>query len=85
MATIDISFTVESNAKAAAFRDDFCAHHSYQETINGEPNPESKAAFFKRKIGEYIKECVKAHRVNTAADSARQTAIASAESGVVLT
>ncbi len=59
--------------------DAFAALYNYRETITdpetGEqiPNPLSKADFARRKVEDYVKEIVKAYRVNRAAEIARST------------
>lgn len=48
-----INFTNDSmNARS---RNAFASAYGYQDTIDGLPNPESKAQFRARKIKEYIK------------------------------
>ena len=83
MATLQVSFTTADD-KVDGIKDDFCAQYGYKATIDGQPNPETKNQFIKRKIGEFIKESVKAYRTYAAAESARTTAISNAETGVVL-
>lgn len=41
-------------------RDAFATAYNYQTTIDGSPNPETKAQHRARKIKEYIKEITKA-------------------------
>ena len=52
--TETINFTNDSmNARS---RNAFATAYGYQNTIDGLPNPESKAQFRARKIKEYIKD-----------------------------
>jgi hypothetical protein len=50
--------------------DGFAAAYGYQPTINGSPNPETKAEFSRRMVREYIKGVVKGQEV----EAARKTA-----------
>lgn len=91
MATLSISFTIADGA-AAGIKDDFAASLGWKSTIPDPnnpgqtiSNPETQNAFIKRKIGEYIKENVKSYRVSQDVETARTTAITTAESEVVLT
>ena len=52
--TVTINFA--NDAMNARIRNAFASAYGYQDTINGSPNPESKARFRARKIKEYIKE-----------------------------
>jgi hypothetical protein len=38
----------------------------YQDTINGEPNPQTKGEFVRQKIGQWVKGEVRAHELGTA-------------------
>ncbi len=69
--TVTINFA--NDALNAEMKDAFAAQYSYQATIPdpNDPtktiaNPESKAQFRDRKIKEYCKEIIKAHRTQTA-------------------
>lgn len=75
---MQISVTIDENDKNRVI-DAFCAQYGYQETINGKPNPQTKAAFAKAKVLEYIKEIVKGHEAGAAAKAAIETAVASAD------
>lgn len=46
-------FTIP-NGKALKLLDYFASHHNYQDTIDGQPNPETKAQFMQRKMDEHI-------------------------------
>jgi hypothetical protein len=85
MALIDTSFEV--GTKKTEIVDDFCAYHGRPLTIKDAQgqditNPETKPAFMKRKIADFIKESVKAYRVNKKGDEARQTEISSVDSTI---
>jgi len=69
------------NSMAVEVRDAFCQQYNYQETV-GEPpvpNPESKTDFAMRHIKTYIREIHKAYKANTAANTARDAAIAASD------
>lgn len=55
--TVTINFA--NDAMNARIRNAFATAYGYQNTINGQPNPETKAQFRDRKIKEYIKDVVK--------------------------
>ena len=91
MATLNISFTVP-DAEAVRIRQDFAEYHGWRSTIPDpdDPektiaNPENQVAFVKRKIGDFIKESVKAQRANAASEAARAAAVTAVNTGVVLT
>ena len=80
----------KDNAAKNKVEDQFALAYGYQETIpnplfgqNGQPatipNPQSKAAFFNRKLTEYIKDIVKSSRVQAAATAAAASASATAD------
>lgn len=90
MAQINLSFTIP-DAKAQLVRDAFAAYHGWTATIDDPanpgtqiPNPEAQGQFIKRRIGEYIKDCVRAHRANQDADAARVASIADTD-GIAVT
>lgn len=56
----DVVFTL-SAAHLTRLIDAVCAVEQYQATINGAPNPETRAQFTKRKIGEHIKSLVQVY------------------------
>ena len=73
MATITIDL---GDDHAARIRRSFCEYHGYRETLgDGTPNPETRPAFMKRKLSEYVRACVTAHEADAAALAARQQAI----------
>lgn len=55
--TVTINFA--NDAMNARIRNAFATAYGYQGTINGQPNPETKAQFRDRKIKECIKEVVR--------------------------
>lgn len=62
--TETINFTNDSmNARS---RDAFATAYGWQATINGQPNPETKAQHRARRIKEHIKEITKAEERRTA-------------------
>lgn len=64
----------------------FCTHYGYLATLdNGDPNPETKLQFAKRKLIEYIKAGVEVTEVQAARNSAATTAKASIDLDIVLT
>jgi hypothetical protein len=74
-----ILITIEGTAThGALIRDALCSMYGYQETIDGVANPETKTAFSKRMIRDFIKENIIAYRVKEA-EAARIEKIASAE------
>jgi len=75
MATLNLSVTVP-DAQATAILADFCAYNGYQETINGAPNPQTKAQFAKAVVIKFVRESIKAQRAAAAALAASQTVIA---------
>lgn len=60
-----VSITLSASATAEV-NDAFAALYGYRATIDGQPNPESKAQFTKRKIIEFIKERVITYRKQVA-------------------
>lgn len=51
----------------------------YQPTIDGQPNPETRAQFCKRQVAVFVKNCVRSYEANIAAEAARLAAIADAD------
>ncbi len=68
MATLSITIPDD---KLGRVRAAFGVAYGYQDTINGSPNPESLAQFTRRRVIEYIKDVVRAHEAQSAADAAR--------------
>ncbi len=55
--TVTINFT--NDGMNARIRNAFASAYGYQNTIDGQPNPETKGQFRDRKIKEYIKDIVR--------------------------
>jgi len=77
MAQITISFN-----GTATDLNDFCDQYKYQAEIPDPedsdktiPNPESKTAFFKRVVQEFVWSSVKSRRATKAADAARDAEV----------
>lgn len=87
MATQVISFTITgTQANLTAALDSFVYQHNYQDTLaNGDPNPESKLDFFKRKVREFAKDSIKAYNIRTSADTAKATAAAAVDANLGFT
>lgn len=66
-------------------RQAFRAAYNYQDTINGQPNPESLNQFVQRKIREYVKEVVKSQEAPAAAETARKAALDAIEAEIPIT
>lgn len=62
----------------------FGSLYEYQATINGQPNPQTLSQFTKAQVASYIKQVVKDYEATVAAETARSAAMASVESGVVV-
>ena len=75
MATLNLSVTVP-DAQATAILNDFCMYNGYQETINGQPNPQTKAQFAKSVVISFVRESIKAQRATAAAQAASAVVIA---------
>lgn len=91
MATLAISFTVP-DAHATQIRNDFCDYHGYKVNIPDPanpgqtiPNPQSRTDFIKQKVGEFIKDSVRAFRANADAETARNAALNTVNTNIVLT
>lgn len=63
----------------------FAKRYNYSPTLeNGDPNPETKAQFCKRKIVELIKQAVREAEVEDASNTAATTAGSSADTDIQL-
>jgi len=62
-----------------------CANHGYQATIDGSPNPETKAQAVKRYVKEWAMAHVEAYEAKEAAEEARLAAIAAAKNDITIT
>lgn len=64
----------------------FCKRFNYSSTLeDGEPNPETKAQFAKRKLIEFIKQSIREVEIQDASNVAATTAGASVDTDIVLT
>jgi hypothetical protein len=64
----------------------YCKYRGYSATLDdGTPNPETKAAFFKRTIIDYIKQSVKASEIQDASQAAAATAGQAADQDIQIT
>ncbi|MCI0550615.1 MAG: hypothetical protein L0287_06650 [Anaerolineae bacterium] len=62
-----------------------CKRYNYSDTLeHGEPNPETKAQFAKRKVVEFIKRAVRDVEIESASKAAGDAAGASADIDIVL-
>ena len=82
MATLNLSVTVP-DAQATAILADFVAYNGYQVTIDGAPNPQTKAAYAKQVVVKFVRESIKAQRAAAAALAASQTVIADVDAIVM--
>lgn len=65
--------------------DGFAKRYNYSPLLeNGDPNPETKAQFAKRKVVEFIKQAVREAEIQDAANTAATSAGASADTEIVL-
>lgn len=72
--------SIDIGSHSTRIQDAFGLYFNYQATLpGGGANPESKGAFTKRMVAEWVKDIVKAVEANAAADAARTTAAASAD------
>ncbi len=58
---------------------------SYQTTIDGSPNPQTKARFVKQMLVSYVMDTVKSVEAQSAVDTARTTALANIDSQITIT
>jgi len=77
MATITINIPVD---KEDAVLDAFAAFYSYQEFIGGSPNPQSKPAFAKEKIIDYMKQVYTSYQITSGSAAVKDEANTNAES-----
>lgn len=84
MATTSIQINID-NTQLTRVINAMATSGAYQDTINGQPNPQTKAQFAKQMLVTYVMNTVKAVEAQTAVDSARTTALANVDSQVVIT
>lgn len=82
MATLSITIP---NEIAVRVNDAIAGMYGYQDTIDGEPNPQTKAQFSKQQVINFLKETVKAYEANLASEAARLAASNTAETEIQLT
>jgi len=82
MSTISITIP---DAVTTRVLNGFAKRFNYSPTLeNGSPNPETKAAFAKRKLIELIKQAVRESEIQDAANAAATTAGASVDNEITL-
>lgn len=59
MPTIQTTAKTVDTALALEFRDAICSEFNYQDTIDGQPNPETKNQFAQRQLDTYSYEWAK--------------------------
>lgn len=69
----------KDNASKDAIIDAVCALRGYQATVDGQPNPQSKQAFFNAFLQQELKDYYREWKKRAAADAAGATAAASAD------
>ena len=69
----------------ARIRDAYCTAKGYQETIDGQPNPEAKIDFVKRMLVEHIKGVVVGQETRDAANTASVSQQATSETEIDIT
>jgi hypothetical protein len=79
-----LSFTIPDNLMPDVI-EAFVHEFSYQQTINGFPNPQTQAQFTKAQIAEHIKLVTKRYKAGVAATAAEAAAIANVDSGLIIT
>ncbi|MDO8614612.1 MAG: hypothetical protein Q7T33_02610 [Dehalococcoidia bacterium] len=71
------------DAQAVRVRDAVCTHYGYQATINGAPNPETKAQFVSRKVREFLVSIVRGEEVKAAVNTTSATTAAAVDADFV--
>lgn len=79
-----LSITIP-DAVAARVNNAFADAYGYQATINGQPNPQTKAQFAKARVIDFIRAVVRGQESNVASEAARVTAISDADAAINLT
>ena len=78
-----LEFSLEVGDKKTRIINGIAGQHGYQDEVEVDevmvPNPETKGEFVKRMVIGWVKENVKAYEVNLASKTARETAIADAD------
>lgn len=65
MATLTLTYDT-GNVTLATIMNAFAEEYGYQDTINGQPNPESKADFARRIVRQYIVSVIRANNLRHA-------------------
>lgn len=77
--TITLNINTPNGMPASQAVDYFCKNQGYQATLaDGSANPETKAAFAKRKMAEWAMQIINAQRVEEARKAAGDTEAAKA-------
>lgn len=76
-----VTFTIP-NEIVTRVLDGVAYANGYQDEIDGQPNPESKADFAKRMICVYVKQCVVTYESGQSAQDAGEAARLAAESEI---
>jgi hypothetical protein len=70
--TTSLTITLPDGVTAVDFRDAIAREWHYQDTLpGGDPNPETKVDFIKRRIGEGLRSAYEADLVKVASETAR--------------
>lgn len=64
--SIGITFTTPQGMTATEFSRLLSDNMGYQTTVDGQPNPETRAAFCRRMVGEHVMARVKLQRLQEA-------------------
>ena len=87
MATLQFNLTVDNDQKTAILTD-FTSHHKYPVLVPDPadpasgllvPNPQSRAAYAKQMIIDFIRDSIKAERSNIKANEAIATEVATVD------
>lgn len=80
MATQNVTITINTPADVtpAQVVDALSAYWGYQAVVDGQPNPETKNVFVKRRIAEFVKESYRAAKARET-DQARVDALVDAD------
>ena len=83
MTTVTITIPTATTQRVL---DGFCQKYGYASTLEGgEPNPETKAQFVKRKIIEIVKKAVRDAEIENAVNVAAGTAGTSVDTDILIT
>jgi hypothetical protein len=69
MATLTFTFDT-GNVPTSEIVDALCATYNYQDTIDGQPNPETKAQFARKMVARMIGDVVRGYRLRLAREAA---------------